>query len=326
MGVVVRIVEEADRPVVEAIARESLTTLMASPSVAQWGARMRQAFIEGWLPTRVTSDRHRFLVAELDGEVVGGGSVQHGDRHPHAFMRICVRPNLRSSGFGAAILESLTAEDAGPFVVREMLSDPATISFYENRGFVTGERTLEGLIDPVVDPVRAWCDSELDRSSDVVIEEVGGRASEEEIAEAADRLYGWTHAWSPPRLLSAVDAVRSYLGHARRGGVLGAWMEGDLVGVSLLTDSPFTSDRGVARVAFCGVVQQDVRAASDVTRRLLACTLQQASRQGWVVQVEANDGNEFLWDALKDLPETELFSDLALLVSRPGVLDAAPVT
>ncbi len=322
----VRRAEERDRTAVEAIAGEALAALRDSPSVAQWGAEMRRGFIERWLPTGVIRERHRFVVAEVDGELVGGGSVQHGDRHPHAFMRICVRPHLRGHGFGAVLFESLIEDDAGPFVVREMLSDPATVAFYTNRGFVTGERTLEGMIDPRDERIAAWCGSVLSRPSQVVVGEGGGRASEEELAEATDRLYRWTHAWSPPRDLQATTAVRTYLGPALPNGVLAAWIDGELIGVSLLTESPFDDARGVAHLASCGVAEPHVPAGADATRRLLAASLRKGAREGWITEVEANDGNRFLWDALKDLPGTKLFSDMTLLVSRPGLLDPAPVT
>jgi len=213
MAVVVRAPREADRPAIEAIARAALSALSDSPSVAQWGADMRRGFIEGWLPAGLTQKGHRLVVAEVDGEVVGGGSVQHGERHPHAFMRISVHPTMRDRGVGAAMFEALAGDDVGPFVVREMRSDPATISFFTNRGFVTGERTVEGLIDPQRNQTVAWCDSVLALSPEVTIEAPGAKVSREEIAEAADKSTGGPtpgrphSVWKRQPLFVSISAV-----------------------------------------------------------------------------------------------------------------------
>ena len=96
---------------------------------------------------------------------------------------------------------------------------------------------------------------------------------------------------------------------------------GQLIGVSLLMDSPFEARPDIAHLAFCGVVQPDLPAAADATSRLLASSLRIAAAEGWAVEIEANDGNRFLWDSLKALPGIELFSDMVLLVSRPARLE-----
>lgn len=313
-NLITRPAREADRAVVEGIAVDALETLHDSPSVSQWGSGMRRGFIEHWFPAMGSTDIRAMVVAELDGVVVGAGSSRGSRRHPHAFLRLAVRHELRTRGIGSALLEAIMDEDAGPFTVREMLSDPATIAFYEERGFVTGERTMEGRIDPSQEPIASWIDDVLDRRTRVDYR----RKANLDAAAALDELYLWTHPWSPPRPLDVDEAVDKYLRSARNDGVFTANRGGAVAGAALVTDSPFGAPRNVAHLALCGVVDPDVRQADEITSRLLAEVLAAARQRGWTVELEANDPNTYLWEAASQLPGVSLFSDMTLLVSSYG--------
>ena len=251
---------------------------------------------------------------------MGVGSVRARSRHPHDFMRIDVLPRWRHRGVGSGIYEALLDRAPGPFSVREMLSDHPTVDFYTNRGFVTGEVATEGRIDPADPEAAIWLNGRLeaDTRGFVITPTRDAGMTDFEIARAVDEMYVWCHPHSPPAPLSDDAATRVYLSTWRRQSGAVATIDGETVGVGLLTRSPFSDDPGVAHLVWCGVRQPIQPLAQEITEALLAQCLDVARRMRWVVDVEVNHPHEDLASAVERVPGARLFRDLTLLVSSYG--------
>ncbi len=109
------------------------------------------AALEGWNPGRHdadafwAADRDGFVAAELDGEVVGGGSiVTHGPRY--GFMGFFImRPEFRGQGLGRELWftrRNRLLDRLEPGAAIEMDGVFAMEPFYAAGGFVTQHRDL----------------------------------------------------------------------------------------------------------------------------------------------------------------------------------------
>ena len=80
-----------------------------------------------------------FLVAELNGEVIGVGGIRGNDNRQAEVLRVRVHPAVRRQGVGRALMEAL--EDAARQLgFEEMHLDttvdqPEAIAFYRSRGY-----------------------------------------------------------------------------------------------------------------------------------------------------------------------------------------------
>ncbi len=297
------------------VGRAALHALDTSPSVRRWGPGVRRGFVDHH--ASLVADG-RVVVAELDGDILGVGSVRPDIRHAHDFMRIEVIPGWRGRGVGSSIYENLIGREPGPFSVREMLTDHYSVDFYTNRGFVTGEVATEGRIDPARPETSMWLNVELERPrlGFEIVSVPGSGIDERALAMAMDDLYRWCHRYSPPVAISADRAVETYLGSWRRESGAVARIGGRIVGTAILNASPLRDDPRLAHLVWCGVRHPSEPRGAEVTRQLLAHCLGVARDMRWEVDVEVNHPHESLVAAVERVPGAALFQDLTILVSE----------
>ena len=120
------------------------------------------ADLEGWIRVRrtvfpnesawaVQDFRERewgeqlFLIAELDGEIVGCGMADRSDIHTRGFASSRVVPDARRRGVGTALLRELVAHVAGLGFdqVSTMIEDDGSRAFAEHFGFQEVNRQVE---------------------------------------------------------------------------------------------------------------------------------------------------------------------------------------
>lgn len=90
-----------------------------------------------------------FLVAELDGHLVGMGGFRANDNGQAQVLRVRVHPAVRRRGVGAQVMAALE-QRAGELGFREAFLDtsthqPEAMAFYESRGYLElGRETRPG--------------------------------------------------------------------------------------------------------------------------------------------------------------------------------------
>ena len=108
------------------------------------------------IAARLGSDRHPFLVAELDGRVAGWAAAsEYSGRDVYAGVAECsvyVDPVLRGRGVGAALLEALANECARrglhKLIGKLFATNEPSIRLMERGGFrVVGTHVRHGLLD-----------------------------------------------------------------------------------------------------------------------------------------------------------------------------------
>lgn len=89
--------------------------------------------------------RHQFLIAEVDGVLVGSGVVGKSDLAGSGAVAARVLPDRRRQGAGTAILRVLAenAAEMGFAVVRSNVVDPGSVRFAERYGFREVDRQVE---------------------------------------------------------------------------------------------------------------------------------------------------------------------------------------
>jgi len=89
--------------------------------------------------------RHQFLLAEVDGVLVGSGVVGQSDLASSGAVAARVLPGRRRQGAGTAILRVLAERAAamGFGVVGSNVEDPGSVRFAERYGFREVDREVE---------------------------------------------------------------------------------------------------------------------------------------------------------------------------------------
>lgn len=94
-------------------------------------------------PEQVASGRGSFLLATMDGEPVGCGAVRRIAERTGEIKRMYVRPAVRGSGVGRALLEALEDEARTLGMTRLVLETGVrqveAIALYERMGFTRVE-------------------------------------------------------------------------------------------------------------------------------------------------------------------------------------------
>ena len=99
------------------------------------------------------------LVAEVDGEVRGVGSLMEHTLHPRLlWAAINVAPDQQRRRLGSAMYEALQGlGDGRPWMVKLTLRDEAGTGFLRKRGFFSPRRRrIMGILDPSNAAVRRW--------------------------------------------------------------------------------------------------------------------------------------------------------------------------
>jgi phosphinothricin acetyltransferase len=134
----------------------------AAAEIYNVGIRERTSTFEtrerepGEMAQRIASERHPFVVAELDGRVAGFASTSsYSDRDVYAGVAECsvyVDPELRGRGVGTALLEAVAAE-AGRHGFHKLLgklfpTNEASMRLVRRGGFrVVGTHHRHGQLD-----------------------------------------------------------------------------------------------------------------------------------------------------------------------------------
>src|SRR2546430_3089595 len=86
-----------------------------------------------------------FVLAELDGDLAGSGTVGRSDLADSAFVAPRVLPGYRLRGVGSALLRALAGypEGWGFTVVSANADDPGSVAFAERYGFQEVDRQVE---------------------------------------------------------------------------------------------------------------------------------------------------------------------------------------
>jgi GNAT superfamily N-acetyltransferase len=256
--------------------------------------------------------RRRSLVYEVDGTVVGVGTLASTSRHPsRLFVVIAVAPDRRRQGIGTALLHELrTLGDGRPLIARTRESDRGAVAFLHAHGFGHLMRNRTGVVDPGDPRVAHWVDNQEPVAFD-------HEASREEIACAHEVAYGWEHAsWSPTSTRPPAESLRLFCGESWIAeSALLARGERSAVGVAGLHGPPLAPSASELFL-IAGTSAGDAR----TLRALVAAELVLARTWDAHVSIEADEANEHLWEILAELPAV-LEPDLLLLST-----DAAPVT
>ncbi len=309
----VRDATEDDRDAIERLAVAALDALSQSPSVAQWGGEMRRGFVTGWHPADPSGVD--IVIAEMAGTVVGAASLQKGRRVEMSFLRLAVDPAFRRRGIGAALYGTLAPRFTQRVMVREMLSDHASVEFFEDRGFAVGETATEGTLHPGDARTAQWL-ADAKRTAGFTVQRAGD-ADAPAVAGAISDLYDWIHPWSPPRSLRDDEKLAVYLGAARGDAVFVAHRGGELVGAAALSESEFAPSPDLVSLLWCGVRDPEIAAAAAITRSLAAHCLEFALARSWTVEVKYNSPHTYLRDVIDAVPGVRLFTDLVILVREP---------
>jgi N-acetylglutamate synthase-like GNAT family acetyltransferase len=143
MNVDVRTATADDLAAVEAVARDAWYAAYGGflePRSVEAG--LAQAYDEDVLATAVEHDAIEFLVAELDGEVVGFASAERTWADEVELHTLYVHPDRWGEGVGSALLEVVeawAAEQDVDRVVAAVFADNAVgRGFLEARGFEEG--------------------------------------------------------------------------------------------------------------------------------------------------------------------------------------------
>ena len=144
MTVDVRTATEEDLAAVEAVARDAWYAAYGGflkPQTVEAG--LAQAYDEDVLATAVEHDAIEFLVAELDGEVVGFASAERTWADEVELHTLYVHPDRWGEGVGSALLDEVeawaTGKDVDRVVAAVFADNAVGRGFFESRGFEEGQ-------------------------------------------------------------------------------------------------------------------------------------------------------------------------------------------
>lgn len=162
----------------------------------------------------------RTVVATLDDEVVGAGTLFHGTFHPaHSWVDVVVAPAYRRRGIATQMVRELRTYARGPVMSRVHCDREGAVAFCDAQGLQLVNRSWEGVL------VAELPEPRLDDPPSI-----------DEAASFFARWYETTHAWSPPAPLSHEDAVALFCGETMvEGSLVGVRRHGGLVGAAALS-------------------------------------------------------------------------------------------
>ncbi|GAB3154277.1 GNAT family N-acetyltransferase [Micromonospora sonneratiae] len=148
MAVIIRDFQPADAEQAAESKRAAIPFMVITPELTSWQVANVPA-----------GQRHRLLVAEADGRVVGSASVgiyTESSQPGQAFVNLSVAPGARGRGAGAGLLttaeEYLTGLGAST-AYAWVLDDEASTSFAERHGYRRSRSSYFSRLDLVADPL-----------------------------------------------------------------------------------------------------------------------------------------------------------------------------
>ena len=129
----------------------------------------------------------RTLIAEVDGDVVGVGTIAHGQRHPRrSLLAIEVAPAKRRRGIGTMLLGELRGFTERPLCARGRFVDEAAIGFLRRHDFGLLDRSWGGRFEPASVAARLPAPT------------LGRPPTLDEAATFFERWYSDVHPFDPP--------------------------------------------------------------------------------------------------------------------------------
>jgi len=273
--------------------------------------------ISGWQQT---------LIAEADGQVVGAGTVRHGERHPVRYWLILnVTPAWRRRGIGSRLftaLAALTRHDPRPFRVQARPSDTPTMQFLQQRGFRPLIRTWEGTIDPRDGEVQRRLAGLARGVEHFRLERPRGEALDASRVDLARFYAAWyraIHTWDTPAPWSDEQAVEHFCGEDLIAeSVVCAYRDVHLVGAGSLIAPPLNShpdELYLVQVGTLGVEGDDAHA---LTAALIADLVACAARVEKIISFEVDNAYVELWRVIEALPLASGDQNFMVLANGPG--------
>jgi GNAT superfamily N-acetyltransferase len=252
------------------------------------------------LPIDNPTFRRSSLVAELDGVVVGAGTISHGQRHPRrSWLAIDVAPAERRRGIGSVLLDELRRSTERPLCARARFADEASIGFLRRHRFGLLERSWGGRFDPAAIVGRL---PEL---------KIGRPPTLDEAAAFFERWYSETHQFDPPTPWPLQRAREFFCGDDLiPDSLVCVRDDGSLIAAGSLIRTPGYDSGDELYFVWAGTLGIDQRAATDV----VAACARFALEAGKAVRFEVNEANEGVRTALDQLgvlgePDLGIFAE-----------------
>lgn len=163
----------ADRPAIRDVARRSLQASYSldpgsiTSAIGEW-------YGEDRLATAFAAEAHHFLVATVDGQVVGFSEVEFVD-DVATLLWLHVDPAHRDDGIGSGLFDrtdEFVRERGADYLQGRVLADNTDgTAFYEAKGF---ERTAEGTVDVAGESYREYVYVEPAAVGREIIEDAAG--------------------------------------------------------------------------------------------------------------------------------------------------------
>jgi len=239
------------------------------------------------------------LVAELEGAVVGVGSISHGERHPQrSWLSIDVVPSMRRRGVGTALLTELRGFSNRPLCARARLTDAAAVGFLHQHRFEILDRSWGGRFDP--GPVVERLPEPALRPPPTL----------DEAAVFFERWYCEMHRFDPPTPWPLERARAVFCGSLVEGSLVGVRHDGALTAAAGLIPTPGYDSGDELYLVWAGTIGTDRKAA----KHIIAACARFALSAGKNIRYEVSQANESVRATLNEVgvlgdPDLGIFAD-----------------
>jgi hypothetical protein len=253
------------------------------------------------LPVDQPGFQRASLVAELEGVVVGAGTISHAERHPQrSWLSIDVTPSKRRRGVGTALLWQLRGFSERPLCARARLGDAAGVGFLREQRFEIVDRSWGGRFDPAA-VVERLPDPTLSRPPTL-----------DEAALFFERWYREAHAFDPPTPCPLERAREVFCGSLVEGSLVGVRDKGGLIAAAGLIPTPGYDSDDELYLVWAGTSGTNQQAANDV----VAACARFALSAGKTIRYEVNQANESIRTTLDEAgvlgdPDLGIFAEEA---------------
>ena len=242
----------------------------------------------------------RTLVAEADGDVVGVGTITHGQRHlRRSLLAIEVAPANRRRGIGTMLLEELRSFTQRPLCARGRFVDEAAIAFLRRHEFALLDRSWGGRFEP------ASVVAQLPTPT------LGLPPTLDEAAMFFERWYADVHPFDPPTPWPLERARAAFCGDVVVADSLVGVRERDrLIGAANLIRTPGYDPGDELYLIWIGT-REGVRQAATT---LVAACVHFALKADRAIRLEVNEANAEVCAALDQVgllgePELGIFAE-----------------
>lgn len=185
---------------------------------------------------------HLTLIAALDRQIIGFGSIYESKLHPRPYyLHVQVQPAFQGQGIGARLygqlIEILRGRTPKPLQVSTMTTQERAVRFLLDRGYVEYVRTYLPLLDVRAIDLSAYADVEADvQAEGYIIRSMAELASDPDrdsrLTDLHIAIYQDTHRHNPPAKKPQGNEREAFLGDAIPEALFVALKGGDYVAVS----------------------------------------------------------------------------------------------